>query len=110
LALSLAGIGVHAIVSFLSGDQRWPFTHSAADRLNLIGIVTPVERPRDAAGNRIVQRNGIPLAAMEGDMLRVLDETDPETAARAAAAAGCRVPAISGDVGRASQVRWGSLT
>ena len=43
-------------------------------------------------------------------MLRVLGETDPETAARAAAAAaGRRVPVISGYVGRASQVRWGSL-
>jgi hypothetical protein len=103
LALSLAGIGVYAIVSFLSGDHRWPFTHSAADPLNLIGIVTPGERLRAAAGNRIVYRNGIPLAAIEGDMLRVLGETDPETAARAAAAAaGRRVPVISGYVGRAS--------
>ena len=74
---------------------------SAADPLNLTGIVTPGDRLRAAAGNRIVYRDGVPVAAMEGDMLRVLAETDPETAkAAAAVAAGRRVPVISGYVGR----------
>jgi ATP-dependent Lhr-like helicase len=77
-------------------------TISAADPLNLTGIVTPGDRLRAAAGNRIVYRNGVPLAAMEGDMLRVLAESDPDTASRAAAAAaGRRVPVVSGYVGRA---------
>jgi ATP-dependent Lhr-like helicase len=76
-------------------------TISAADPLNLTGIVTPGDRLRTAAGNRIVYRNGVPLAAMEGDMLRVLGDSDPVTAAAAAAAAaGRRVPVISGYVGR----------
>ena len=67
------------------------FTRSAADPLNLVGIVTPVDRR--AAGNRIVYRNGIPLAAR--GTLRLLGDRDPETAARvAAAAARRRVPVI----------------
>jgi len=76
-------------------------TISAADPLNLTGIVTPGERLRTAAGNRIVYRNGVPLAALEGDMLRMLAEIDPSIAADvAAAAAGRRVPVLGGFVGR----------
>jgi ATP-dependent Lhr-like helicase len=84
-----------------SGPDGALVTISAADPLNLTGIITPGDRLRTAAGNRIVYRNGVPLAAMEGDLLRVLGDADPETAARAAAAAaGRRVPVISGYVGR----------
>ena len=76
-------------------------TISAADPLNLTGIVTPGDRLRAAAGNRIVYRNGVPVAAMEGDMLRTLVDLDADTAAdAAAAAAGRRVPVVSGFVGR----------
>jgi ATP-dependent Lhr-like helicase len=83
-----------------SPDDRL-LTISAADPLNLTGIVTPGDRLRAAAGNRVVYRNGIPVAAMEGDMLRVLSEVDPAVAREAAAAAaGRRVPVISGYVGR----------
>jgi ATP-dependent Lhr-like helicase len=74
---------------------------SAADPLNLTGIVTPGDRIRVAAGNRVVYRNGVPVAAMEGDMLRALAELEPAVAAEAAAiAAGRRVPVLSGYVGR----------
>jgi ATP-dependent Lhr-like helicase len=76
-------------------------TISAADPLNLTGIITPGDRIRVAAGNRVVYRNGIPVAAMEGDMLRSLAELEPEVAASAAAAAaGRRVPVLTGYVGR----------
>jgi hypothetical protein len=48
-----------------------------------------------------VYRNGVPLAALEGDMLRTLGDVDPAIAADvAAAAAGRRVPVLSGYVGR----------
>jgi ATP-dependent helicase Lhr and Lhr-like helicase len=74
---------------------------SAADPLNLTGIVTPGDRIRAVASNRVVYRNGVPVAAMEGDMLRMLDEVDADAApAVAAAAAGRRVPVLSGYVGR----------
>jgi ATP-dependent helicase Lhr and Lhr-like helicase len=76
-------------------------TISAADPLNLTGIITPGDRIRAAAGNRVVYRNGVPCAAMEGDMIRMLSEVDPAIAPDvAAAAAGRRVPVLSGYVGR----------
>jgi ATP-dependent Lhr-like helicase len=74
---------------------------SGADPLNLTGIVPAGDRIRTSAGTRIVYRNGVPLAAMEGDMLRLLAALEGEDAARvAAAAAGRRVPVVSGFVGR----------
>ncbi len=77
-------------------------TISAADPLNLTGIITPGDRIRVTTGNRIVYRNGIPVAAMEGDMLRTLSSVEPDVAmAAAAAAAGRGVPVLSGYVGRA---------
>jgi ATP-dependent Lhr-like helicase len=76
-------------------------TISAGDPLNLTGIITAGDRIRVATSNRIVFRNGVPLAAMEGDMLRMLTDVDPAIAPDvAAAAAGRRVPVLSGYVGR----------
>jgi ATP-dependent Lhr-like helicase len=84
-----------------SGPDETLMTISAADPLNLTGIITGGERLRSAAGNRIVYRNGVALAALEGDMLRTFGEIDPSIAADvAAAAAGRRVPVLSGYVGR----------
>ena len=76
-------------------------TISGADPLNLAGIITGDDRIRASASTRLVYRNGVPVAAMEGDMLRTFGTLDRETAAdAAAAAAGRRVPVISGFVGR----------
>jgi ATP-dependent Lhr-like helicase len=76
---------------------------SGADPLNLTGLVTSGDRIRVAAGTRIVYRNGVPVTAMEGDMLRPLADLDPAVAADAAAmAAGRRVPVSHGYVGRIS--------
>ena len=83
-----------------AGDDRL-ITISGADPLNFGGIITGDERVRASAANRIVYRNGVPVAAMEGDLLRTFENLDPEIAAdAAAAAAGRRVPVISGFVGR----------
>ena len=74
---------------------------SAVDPLNLTGILTGGDRIRAAAAHRVVYRNGVPLAAMEGDFLRVLGEAEPGVATQAAAvAAGRHVPVLSGYVGR----------
>ena len=76
-------------------------TISAADPLNLTGSITGDERIRSSTATRIVYRNGVPVAAMEGDLLRTFGMLDAETAAdAAAAAAGRRVPVVSGFVGR----------
>jgi ATP-dependent Lhr-like helicase len=76
-------------------------TISGADPLNLTGIITAGDRIRASAGTRIVYRNGVAVAAMEGDLLRTLAPLDADDAANAAAAAARRrVPVVSGFVGR----------
>ena len=77
-------------------------TISAADPLNLVGILTDDERIRVSTSGRIVYHKGIAVAALEGDMLRTLAVVNAEIAEEAAAAAaGRRVPVVSGWVGRA---------
>jgi ATP-dependent Lhr-like helicase len=56
-------------------------TISAADPLNLTGIVTAGERIRTAGRNRIVYRDGVPLAVREGDFTRELATIDTSIAA-----------------------------
>jgi ATP-dependent Lhr-like helicase len=78
---------------------------SAADPLNLAGIVTTGERVRAVTASRVAYRDGVPLAAMEGDYVRPLIETRdvaPALAAEVASTlAGRPMPAVlSGFVGR----------
>ncbi len=75
---------------------------SAADPLNLTGILTSGERVRTIVRSRLVYRDGVPLAALEGDYLRPLADIEPAVAgAVASALAGRRVPALtSGFIGR----------
>jgi ATP-dependent Lhr-like helicase len=82
-------------------DERL-LTISAADPLNLTGILTTGDRIRAVTSTRIVYRNGVALAALEGDYLRPLADVDPGAAGEVASAlAGRRVPAVtSGFVGR----------
>ena len=89
--------------------RRTPPAHtltviSAADPLNLSGIVTAGDRVAAVASTRIVYRDGVALAVMEGDYIRPLTTIDPAIAADVASAlAGRRVPpVISGFVGRVS--------
>jgi ATP-dependent helicase Lhr and Lhr-like helicase len=74
---------------------------SAADPLNLTGILTGDDRVRAVASNRIAYRDGVAVSTMEGDCLRPLAELEPSTAMEVATAlAGRRVPVSSGFVGR----------
>ena len=61
---------------------------STADPLNLVGIVTSGARIRASRRNRLVYRDGVPLAVLEGDFVRELAPIDP---------------AIVGEVSRALQ-------
>jgi ATP-dependent Lhr-like helicase len=70
---------------------------SAADPLNLTGILTAEERIRAIPGTRIAWRDGIAVSVMEGDYVRPLVESSPEIAT---ALAGRRVPVAAGWVGR----------
>jgi len=85
-----------------SGRDGRLITISAADPLNLVGILTSGDRIRAVAANRLVYRDGIPLAVMEGDYLRPLTEIEIGAAGDVASAlAGRRVPAVtSGFIGR----------
>jgi ATP-dependent Lhr-like helicase len=85
-----------------SGRDGRLITISAADPLNLTGVLTAGDRIRAVTRTRIVYRDGVALAALEGDYLRPLSEIDPDAAVRVASAlAGRRVPAItSGFIGR----------
>jgi ATP-dependent Lhr-like helicase len=56
-------------------------TISTADPLNLVGIVTAGDRVRAATRNRLVYRDGVPLAVLEGDAVRELAPIDPAIAA-----------------------------
>jgi ATP-dependent Lhr-like helicase len=49
---------------------------SAADPLNLVGILTPEARVPAVFRNRVLYRDGLPLAALEGARLRRLAESD----------------------------------
>jgi len=69
---------------------------SAADPLNLIGILTTGDRVR-VPQTRIAYRDGAAISYMEGDFLRPIAESDQNVAA---ALAGRRVTVTSGFVGR----------
>jgi ATP-dependent Lhr-like helicase len=77
-------------------------TISAADPLNLTGIVTAGDRIRAQSGSRLVYRDGVPLAALEGDFLRPLTEVPADVGAQLATVlAGRPLPPVSsGYVGR----------
>jgi ATP-dependent Lhr-like helicase len=47
---------------------------SAADPLNLIGVITPGARLASLAGNRLIYRDGLPIATYAADQVRYLEE------------------------------------
>jgi len=53
---------------------------SAADPLNLVGVVTPGERVAALRRNRILFEDGVPLAALEGGVIRQLNDYPTERA------------------------------
>jgi ATP-dependent Lhr-like helicase len=75
---------------------------SAADPLNLAGVLDSGDRVRAVSGSRLVYRDGVALAAMEGDYVRQMAPVDDAIAAEVASLlAGRRVPAIlNGFLGR----------
>jgi ATP-dependent Lhr-like helicase len=51
---------------------------SAADPLNLLGIVTPGARLPSLAGNRLLYRDGLPVAAYAAGEVRFLENLEPK--------------------------------
>ncbi len=64
-----------------TGPDDRLITISAADPLNFTGILTPGDRIRATTGSRVVYRNGVPVAAMEGEALKPLAAVAPGVAA-----------------------------
>ena len=50
---------------------------SAADPLNLVGIITPGDKVPAYSGNRVLYRDGIPIATLESGEVRFLVTLDP---------------------------------
>jgi ATP-dependent Lhr-like helicase len=77
-------------------------TISAADPLNLAGIITAGERVRAQTSTRIAYCDGVPIAVLEGDFVRPLTDVPPAVASHLATALAGRPvpPVISGYVGR----------
>ena len=56
---------------------------SAADPLNLVGILTPGARIPSLTGNRVLYSDGVPVAALIGGETKFLEELPPEEQWRA---------------------------
>jgi ATP-dependent helicase Lhr and Lhr-like helicase len=56
---------------------------SAADPLNLLGVLTPGARLPALTGNRLLYRDGVPIAAREAGRTRFLVDLDPAARWRA---------------------------
>ncbi len=52
---------------------------SGADPLNLVGLLTPGPRLAALAGNRVLWRDGLPIAVLQGQEVQLLAELDPPT-------------------------------
>jgi ATP-dependent Lhr-like helicase len=50
---------------------------SAADPLNLVGILTPGPRLAALTGNRLLYEDGLPIALLAGGQVQFLEELDP---------------------------------
>jgi ATP-dependent Lhr-like helicase len=51
---------------------------SAADPLNLIGILTPGPRLSSLAGNRLLYRDGLPVATLAAGEIHFMEELAPK--------------------------------
>ena len=66
-------------VQLLRSIRRTPVDESmisvsAADPLNLVGIITPGSRLATVASNRVLYRDGVPIAVLEAKEIRFLTE------------------------------------
>ncbi len=60
------------------GSDDW-VSLSGAYPLNLIGVLTPGRKLPALAGNRLLYRDGLPLASPAGGETRFYQEVDPGT-------------------------------
>ena len=70
-------------ISLLRDTRRKPHSNShvslsGADPLNLVGILTPGQRLPSLSGNRLLYRDGIPIATFSGGEVRFLEKLEPK--------------------------------
>ncbi|MBM3791682.1 MAG: DEAD/DEAH box helicase, partial [Acidobacteria bacterium] len=69
-----------AVDSLRAGRRRENAGHyvrvSGCDPLNLVGILTPGARLPAQLGNRVIYRDGVPVAAVDGETMRLLAQID----------------------------------
>jgi ATP-dependent Lhr-like helicase len=75
-ALPEAVVGLRAVRR--QGDDERLIAIAAADPLNLAGIVTPGDRVPAARGNRLLYRNGAPVAIQAGGRFTWLGDPDAQ--------------------------------
>jgi ATP-dependent helicase Lhr and Lhr-like helicase len=70
-------------IGLLRDTRRKPHSQShvslsGADPLNLVGILTPGQRLPSLSGNRLLYRDGIPIATFAGGEVRFLEKLEPK--------------------------------
>ena len=69
-------IGLMREIRRRPSDGPW-VSLSAADPLNLVGVLTPGPRLAALTANRLVYHEGVPVAALSGGKVEFLAELDP---------------------------------
>ncbi len=89
------------------GSTETLISVSGADPLNLVGILTPGPKLPALTGNRVLYRDGVPLALLEGKNMRFLETQEPHTEAlfRMALLGHAKPASHLPDVGFASRTR-----
>jgi ATP-dependent Lhr-like helicase len=70
---------------------------SAADPLNLLGIITPGARLPSLAGNRVLYRDGLPVAFYAGGEVTFLGSHEPAARWEMQRALQTRLPLVADD-------------
>ncbi|MCS7102144.1 MAG: ATP-dependent DNA helicase, partial [Burkholderiaceae bacterium] len=70
-------VGLLRDVRRRTADGTWVAV-SGADPLNLVGILTPGPRLPALTGNRVLYRDGVPVALLAGGQIRFLEALAPE--------------------------------
>jgi len=60
-------------------DEGNALSLSGADPLNLVGILTPGAKLPALAGNRVIYREGMPIAVLSGGEAQFLEPLEPAT-------------------------------
>jgi ATP-dependent Lhr-like helicase len=71
-------VGMLREVRRKAADGAW-ISVSGADPLNLVGIITPGARLPALTGNRVLYRDGLPVATLAGGEVQFLETLDPAT-------------------------------